>query len=104
MSSDGESGARVASPPGWDRLEANVRRLLDAHAATRRRAEAAETRAREAEARLAELGSGRVDPVALSERAEALERENARLRERLERAATVAERMRARLQLVEDER
>lgn len=102
MSSDARRAG--GAPPSWDRLEASVRRLLDAHDAARRQAAAAEARARELEARLAEVGDGRLDPVQLSEQARTLEAENTALRDRLERAAAVVDRMRARLQLVEDER
>ncbi|MEX0892747.1 MAG: hypothetical protein WEB88_11305 [Gemmatimonadota bacterium] len=94
----------AASPPGWDRLEASVRRLLDAYVDARRRAAAAEGRAAELQGKLADLSSGRVDPLALSARADEMEAENARLRQRLERAGAVVERMKTRVQLAEDER
>lgn len=91
-------------PAEWDALELSVRRLLEAHDAVRRRAQAAEARVRELEATVGSISSGALDPLELSERASALERENRELLERLGRASAVVERIAARLNFLEAER
>lgn len=93
-----------APPPEWDALELSVRRLLDAHDALRRRLDAAEARVRELETAVGRISSGALDPLALSERAGTLERQNRELRERLGRASAVVERIAARLNFLEAER
>ncbi|MEX0906705.1 MAG: hypothetical protein WD054_00120 [Gemmatimonadota bacterium] len=95
---------RAAVPPELDTLELTIRRLLDAHNAWRRRAQVAEARARELEAALQGVSSGRLDPVALAAEAERLEKRNRALRERMDQAHAVAQRMAARLQFTEEER
>jgi seryl-tRNA synthetase len=92
------------TPPELDRLELKIRRLIEAHDAWRRRAEAAEARARELEATVRELSSGRLDPVALADEVRALEERNQALRERVSQAQDAVQRMLARLQFVEEER
>jgi len=90
--------------PGWDRLELAVRRLMDEHDALRRRAHTAEKRLQELEAALADVSAGRLDPVAVSERAQQLEQENRRLNDRLARAREMVERILGRIQFAEDDR
>lgn len=88
-------------PPEWDALELAVRRLLENHDALRRRLNDAEHRVRELEAALGSVSSGALDPLALSERATALERENRELLDRLARANAVVGRIAARLNFLE---
>jgi CRP-like cAMP-binding protein len=104
MASSGAAERRADVPPEWDRLELTVRRLMDDHDAWRRRAEAAERRVRELEAALAQVASGQLDPLALSERASTVERENRELAERLGRARETVQRIMARLHFAEDDR
>jgi hypothetical protein len=90
--------------PSWDHLELTVRRLMDDHEAWRRRALAAENRVRELESALSEVSSGRLDPVAVSARAQTLERENRVLTRRMSSARDAVERILNRIQFVEEER
>ena len=87
----------------WDRLELAVRRLLDYQEALGQRADAAEHRIRELEAGIAEVSAGRLDPVALSQRAAALERENRALEERLAQARETVQHMLTRLRFAEED-
>ena len=100
----GEGSARPAVPPEMDRLELGLRRLLDDHERWRVRARSAERRVAELEAALRDVASGDLDPVALAAQAEAIERENHTLRERLEQARSAVDRITARLQFLEEER
>lgn len=104
MSSPGGEFTPVRRPAEWDQLELAVRRLMDEYQQWKRRALAAEARLREVEATLREVSSGALDPVALTERIEALEAENRDLRNRLGRARETIERILARLQFLEEER
>jgi hypothetical protein len=94
---------RVASPE-LDRLELTIRRLIEAHDGWRHRAATAEARVRELEAALQDVAGGRFDPVAMAEESDRLEERNRMLRERLDRARAVVERMTARLHFGEEER
>ena len=100
-----ERGAAPAQPPELDRLAGAVRRLLDDHAAWKRRTERAERRLEELETTLrtsaAEEGP---DPVGLAETVERLRRENADLQRRLNGARQVIERIVSRLRFLEDAR
>jgi hypothetical protein len=87
-----------------DRLKTAVRRLLDAWDEGRRRAETAEARAREVEGALRDITSGNVDPVALTQRVQALEQENRFLARRLDRARESVKRISARLQFLDEDR
>lgn len=100
----GGGSAKASPPPEWQRLEQAARRLLDEHAAWRRRARDAEKRLQRLEATMRELSVGELDPVAASERAEALERENAELRRRLEQAGERIRRILDRLDFVREGR
>lgn len=91
-------------PPEWDALELSVRRLLETHDALKRRTQTAERRVRELESALGRVSSGALDPLALSERASVLERENKDLIDRLARANALVERIAARLNFLEAER
>ena len=91
-------------PAEWNTLELAVRRLLEQHDAMRRRTEQAEQRTRELEAALGAVADGNLDPVALSERADALTRENRLLTDRLAEANALVERIVARLNYLEAER
>ncbi len=91
-------------PPEWDALELSVRRLLETHDALKRRTQTAERRVRELESALGRVSSGALDPLALSERATVLERENKDLIDRLARANALVERIAARLNFLEAER
>lgn len=95
---------RPGFPTEWEAMEASVRRLLDEHKALRRRATAAEQRARELEAALAQLRSGGVDPLALQARTRELEDENRALQARLDDAAERVRRLLARTNFLEEER
>jgi seryl-tRNA synthetase len=103
-----ESGSarkpRSTLTPELDRLELTVQRLLQAHDALRRRAEAAEARVRELERAVQDVSTGRVNPVELAEDARRLEDQNAALRARLDAAYRAVHRISARLQFVEEER
>lgn len=90
--------------PGWDPLELTVRRLMDDHDAWQRRAIAAEKRVRELEAALQDVSTGRLDPVAISARAQSLERENRLLNRRVRKAHAAVERILNRIQFVEGDR
>jgi predicted nucleic acid-binding Zn-ribbon protein len=104
MSSAAPKTAKPAAAPEWDRLEQSLRRLLAQHDALRKRASAAEERARALESALKQVSSGKLDPVALSEKADTLERENRVLAKRLNQAHETLERIMGRLQFLEDER
>ena len=95
--------SRQIVPPELDRLELTIRRLLEAHDALRKRAEAAEYRVTELEATMRDVTAGAIDPVALAEQVERLEQSNRELRERMQRAYETVERIRARLQFAEEE-
>lgn len=101
MSSVAPSPAALHSAE-WDRLELVVRRLLDDYDRWRRRAVAAEARVRELDAALREVTEGKLDPLALAARIEALERENGALRERLGEARERIDRILSRLRFVEE--
>ena len=90
--------------PGWDRLELSVRRLVDEHETWRRRALIAEKRVLELEAALRDVSAGTLDPVAVSDRAEVLERENRQLNRRLRHAHDTVQRILNRLQFAEEDR
>jgi predicted RNase H-like nuclease (RuvC/YqgF family) len=102
MSSDG-SDAR-STPEEWARLESALGRLLARHDEWRARAHAAERRIGELESALADVSSGGLDPVALSERAQTMERENRVLTKKLTQAGETVQRILARLQFLEDDR
>ena len=99
-------GGNEAGPvdlPEWEWLELAVKRLLESHDVLRRRTELAEMRIRELEGALEEVSAGRMDPVALAERAEELERENQALEARLANARETVQRILARLRFAEEE-
>jgi predicted RNase H-like nuclease (RuvC/YqgF family) len=100
------AAARSESPtvPEWDRLELTVRRLMEDHEAWRRRALAAEKRIRELETALRDVSEGTLDPVAVSDRASVLERENRQLTRRMRQAHETVERILNRLQFAEEDR
>jgi len=107
----GEAAAERGRPeavrpdlPEFDRLEQTVRRLLEAGAEGRARARAAEHRRQELQEALDAVRTGSLDPHELSERVGRLEAENQALRQRLRSAEALAQRIHARLQLLEDER
>jgi predicted RNase H-like nuclease (RuvC/YqgF family) len=102
MPSDAAEGSAL-SLPEWDGLETAVRRLFEHNDALRERVEDAEARIRELELALRDVSAGRVDPVALAERVEALETENQQLNERLDRARHSVQRILARMRFVEEE-
>jgi predicted RNase H-like nuclease (RuvC/YqgF family) len=95
--------ATALSLPEWDGLESAVRRLFAHNDALRERVREAESRIRELEAALSDVAAGRVDPTALAERVDLLERENQQLNERLERARNSVQRILARMHFVEEE-
>jgi hypothetical protein len=90
--------------PSWNHLELTVRRLMDDHEALRRRVLAAEQRVRELESALAEVSTGKLDPLAVSARAQSLERENRLLARRMNSARETVERILNRIQFVEEDR
>ena len=94
---------RQAYPPELDRLELNLRRLLEAHDALRARAESAEARVAALEGAVRDLAAGSIDPTQLASDIERLEAANRELRDRLQRAHESVERIRARLQFAEEE-
>jgi predicted nuclease with TOPRIM domain len=101
--SSGEAEAgRGTAPPEWARLERAVRRLAEELGEWRGRAERAERRNDQLEAAMRDLATGEGDPIALTERLQAVERENGQLRDRLVRAAAGVRRMRARLEFLEE--
>jgi hypothetical protein len=102
MPSDAADSAGI-DLPDWDLLERRVRGLMHAHASILRRAEAAEARVRELEGTLRDVSTGQLDPLALAERTQLLERENRTLNERLERARNSVQRILARMRFVEEE-
>lgn len=104
MSSDTADRTVPPAVPELDRLELTVRRLLDEHDALRRRTRNAEKRVRELEASLAQLSSGRVDPIELADRARHVEMENRALQKRLDLARDAVRRIQNRLQFVEEDR
>jgi hypothetical protein len=103
MSTTRSGAARAPELSDWDRLELAVRRLLDYQEALTQRAQAAERRIGELEAGIAEVSAGRLDPVALSERAAALELENRALEERLGQARDAVQRILTRLRFAEED-
>jgi predicted RNase H-like nuclease (RuvC/YqgF family) len=102
MPSDAAEG-NALSLPEWDGLESAIERLLEQHASLRERAEIAEGRVRELEAALRDVSAGRIDPVAIAEHAQSLEKENQLLNERLERARHSVQRILGRMRFVEEE-
>jgi len=103
MSTTRSAASRAAELSDWDRLELAVRRLLEYQEALLQRVQAGEKRIHELEAGIAEVTAGRLDPVALSERAAALERENRALEERLGQAREAVQRILSRLRFAEEE-
>lgn len=101
MESNTAVEAAKTDSDGWRRLEAAVGSLLEQHVAWRGRAAAAERRIQELEAALSAVSSGRLDPVGLAEQLRSYEHENRLLRDRIDRAAEVVERIQARLQFLE---
>ena len=104
MVSNAVPDSKPPAVPAWDHLELTVRRLMDDHEAWRRRALAAETRVSELETALEDVSSGRLDPVAVSARAQSLERENRVLTRRMSSARQAVERILNRIQFVEEDR
>lgn len=103
-SNDGAEPAVATDAASRQRLEAAVRRLLEEHAALRRRAAAAEGRVRELESALNALSTGQIDPLALSDQVRSYERDNRILTKRLSQAREAVERIQSRLQFLEGER
>lgn len=103
MSSDAADSGVTQGSPDWDRLELNVRRMLDEHDALQRRLKAAERRARQLEKALAKVSEGQLDPVALEGRARALETENQDLHQRIDAARATVERIASRFHFLEEE-
>lgn len=101
MSSAARKGASAG--PSWDRLELAARRLIQEHAATRRRLADAERRVGELERTLSEVSQGTLDPVALHDRLERASAQNEALRGRLAEAETRVQRILLRLQFLEEE-
>src|SRR5688572_11074857 len=99
---ESSSARKPRLAPELDQLESTVQRLLQAHDALRRRAEAAEARVRELERAVQDVSTGRVNPVDLAEDARRLEEQNADLRARIDAAYEAVNRMMARLQFVEE--
>ena len=98
-----EEGSAAASTE-LERLSGSVRRLLSEWDRWHKRAASAEARVRELESALREVTSGKVDPVALGERVQALEQENRFLARRLDRARESVKRISARLQFLDEDR
>jgi chromosome segregation ATPase len=98
-----QDGAAAARPPEWDRLELGVRRLLDEHLSWQRRARQAEARLAELEATLASVADG-LDPVELSAEVARLDALNRELLERLDQARSHVNSILTRLQLLEEDR
>jgi chromosome segregation ATPase len=96
-------GGSAARPPEWDRLELGVRRLLDEHLSWQRRARQAEARLADLEATLASVSAG-LDPVELSAEVARLKALNQELHERLEQAKSHVSSILTRLQLLEEDR
>lgn len=101
MESNTAVEAAQTDDDGWRRLEAAIRSLLEQHAAWRGRAAAAERRIQELEAALSAVSSGRLDPVGLAEQLRSYEHENRLLRDRIDRAQEVVDRIQTRLQFLE---
>jgi len=97
-------GSTTRSEPDWARLQNAVRRLLQDWDNWRERTQVAEARVAELEAALRDVSSGALDPVALSERVQALEQENRFLARRLDRARESVKRINARLQFLDEDR
>lgn len=103
-SSAANRGAAVKPPAEWDQLELVVRRLLDDHGRWRRRALAAESKAKDLETALARLTEGDIDPRELASMVERLESEKRDLVRRLDTARGRVGSIITRLELLEDER
>jgi predicted RNase H-like nuclease (RuvC/YqgF family) len=104
MSSGAPESRADGVPPELRRLERSLERLLSEHEALRSRAAAAERRIRELEEALQGVSSGTLDPIALAQRADTMERENRQLNKRLAQAHETVQRIVARLQFLEGER
>ncbi len=98
------ASTRPGLPPEVDGLELAVRRLLESHQLLRRRAVAAEQRARELDATLVQLRSSGDDPLALRRRIQELEEANRELQARLEEGAERVRRLLARTHFLEEEK
>ena len=90
--------------PELDRLELALRRVLERYDALEKRAAQADARIKELERAVSGMTAGQIDPIELRERNEQLVKENSDLRERLRQVDTIAQRIQARLQFVEEER
>lgn len=104
MASGSAPDAQRITTPELDHLELMVRRLLDAHDGWRRRAETAEARLQELTRAVADVSAGRLDPLTLEQRASELEARNRALRDRLNAAHEIVQRILGRLHFVEEER
>lgn len=92
------------APPEMDRLELSIRKLLEAHDAWRRRAREAEARIAELEESLRRMSTGGLNPLELADELRELQARNRRLEERLQQGSEAVQRMVARLQFAEEGR
>ncbi len=95
-----EAGGAISE---LDRLEREVRRLLDRYDRLVSRVQAADNRVRELELALRNVSAGEIDPMALAERTRELEAENRDLLDRLGRARESVHRILARMRFTEEE-
>lgn len=96
--------SRSDGPGELQRLTLAVQRLLSEFEEYRQRASIAEARVHELESALRDVTSGKVDPLALTNRVQALEQENRFLARRLDRARESVKRISARLQFLDEDR
>lgn len=99
-SSQGAGGGDSRTGP----LPEAVDRAVGAVREARRRAAAAEERAKRSDKLLRQFVGGKRDPVALTGRLSELESENAMLRERMEKGRREVDRVLARIRFLENER
>lgn len=85
-------------------LESAVKGLVARLKETERRASAAESRRTEVEELLREMTEGTADPAEMADRLEELERENADLRDRVDRGLEGVERLLSRVRFMEEQR
>lgn len=104
MSTGADESPRSWPGAEWNGLEVAVRRLIDARDAWRRRALEAERRVCELESALDDVLSGKLDPVELTQRVEALASENRALRERVVAAREKVRGILQRLEMLEEVR
>jgi len=102
VSKPGDSGA-VAEQAAFTRLERAIARMVEQHARTTQRAQAAEARVAELTEAVRRFTGDEAEAGRIMTRIRTLEEENAELRTRLERGRDGVDRMIARIRFLENQ-